>query len=156
MLAGALRTYLSRNWDTAVEIVGLARIAGGASRETWRFDALVDGAVRPLILRRDPGGSLIETERALEFSALKTVYGRLPVPEPLILESGGRELERPFFIMARIDGGLVPSPIQPDPYGEHASVILPQSPSPERRSPRWRPVPDRMNAGVSRLTIGPA
>jgi aminoglycoside phosphotransferase (APT) family kinase protein len=123
MLAGALRTYLSRNWDTAVEIVGLARIAGGASRETWRFDALVDGAVRPLILRRDPGGSLIETERALEFSALKTVYGRLPVPEPLILESGGRELERPFFIMARIDGGLVPSPIQPDPYGEHAAAI---------------------------------
>lgn len=122
-LAEALRAYLSRHWDGAVEIAELARIAGGASRETWRFDARVADIVRPLILRRDPGGSLIETERALEFAALRTVHGRLPVPEPLILEHEGRELDRPFFIMTRIDGGLVPSPVQPDPYGEHATAI---------------------------------
>ncbi len=122
-LAEALQTYLSRHWGMAVEIAGLARIPGGASRETWRLDALVAGETRPLILRRDPGGSLIETERALEYAAFQTVHGRLPVPKPLILELDGRELERPFFIMSRIDGGLVPSPLQPDPYGEHAAVL---------------------------------
>lgn len=35
------------------EITGLRRLSGGASRETWAFDA--DG--RPLILRHDPPAS---------------------------------------------------------------------------------------------------
>jgi hypothetical protein len=32
-------------------------------------------------------------------------------------------LERPFFIMSRIDGGQVPSVMNLEPYGEHASAI---------------------------------
>src|SRR6478752_3183295 len=32
------------------------RLSGGASQETWSFDAVIDGALIPLILRRAPGG----------------------------------------------------------------------------------------------------
>ena len=32
----------------------LKRESGGASRQTWRFDAVVDGKRHGLILRRDP------------------------------------------------------------------------------------------------------
>jgi aminoglycoside phosphotransferase (APT) family kinase protein len=41
----------------AVRIEGLDRLSGGASRETWRFDAVDDAGTRhELILRRDPPG----------------------------------------------------------------------------------------------------
>ena len=33
------------------------RLSGGASQETWSFDAAVGGATEPLILRRSPGGA---------------------------------------------------------------------------------------------------
>ena len=123
-LSDAIAAYLGRTWDEPVEIVDLARISGGASRETYRFDALVGGERRPLILRRDPPGSLIETDRRSEFMALKSFNGRgVAAPEPLILELDGAELERPFFVMARIDGGATASPFQPDPYAPHADAI---------------------------------
>ena len=43
-------------WDH-VDITALTRLSGGASRETWSFDAGGDGKVLPLILRRDPPGA---------------------------------------------------------------------------------------------------
>ena len=122
-LADDLGTYLCRHWGEPVRIEQLSRIPGGASRETWRFDAILGDKRRPLILRRDPGDSLIETERRVEFAALQTAQGLMPAPEPLILEEGASELGRPFFIMTRVDGGQVPSPFAPDPYGTHAGAI---------------------------------
>ena len=122
-LRDALEAYLSRCWGAPVGVDALARIPGGASRETWRFDAVVDGERRALILRRDPGGSLIETERRVEYAALRTVQEILPVPAPVLLEEDGAALGAPFFIMTRIDGGEVPSPFAPDPYGIHAATL---------------------------------
>ena len=123
-LADALSTYLGRAWGEPVAIEALSRISGGASRETYKFDALVGGERRALILRRDPPGSLIETDRRSEFLALKSFHGRgVAAPEPLILEDEGAELERPFFIMARVDGGRTASPFSPDPYAPHAAAL---------------------------------
>jgi aminoglycoside phosphotransferase (APT) family kinase protein len=123
-IATGLASYLSRAWGEPVVIEALSRISGGASRETYRFDALVGGGRRPLILRRDPPGSLIETDRRSEFLALKSFHGRgVAAPEPLILEDEGAELERPFFIMTRIESGAASSPFAPDPYAPHAAEL---------------------------------
>ena len=123
-LAERLGVYLTRTWGEPVEVEKLARISGGASRETYRFDAKLASGRRPLILRRDPPGSLIETDRRSEFLALKSFHGRgVSAPEPLVLELEGAELERPFFIMARVDGGATGSPFQPDPYAPHAAQL---------------------------------
>ena len=123
-IAESLATYLTRAWGEPVVIEALSRISGGASRETYRFDAVVGGQRRPLILRRDPPGSLIETDRRSEFLALKSFHGRgVAAPEPLILEDEGAELERPFFIMARVETGAAASPFAPDPYGAHAAEL---------------------------------
>ncbi|WP_425229108.1 phosphotransferase family protein [Sphingomonas sp.] len=122
-LTDDLAAYLGRQWGAAVAVEGLARIPGGASRETWRFDAVVGNARRPLILRRDPGDSLIETERRVEFAALQTAQGRVPAPAPLLLEEGAAALGAPFFVMERIDGGSVASPFSPDPYGAAAATL---------------------------------
>jgi hypothetical protein len=41
-LAEQLSAYLGNLWNTKVEIEGLARIPGGASRQTYRFDAVMN------------------------------------------------------------------------------------------------------------------
>ncbi|KQT34767.1 aminoglycoside phosphotransferase [Sphingomonas sp. Leaf412] len=121
--APQVEAYLSRLWDAPVAITGLARIPGGASRETWRFDAEVEGETRGLILRRDPGGSLIDTESETEFRAYQSAWGVLPVPRAIALERDGAELERPFIVMERIDGGEVASPFAADAYGPHGEAL---------------------------------
>jgi aminoglycoside phosphotransferase (APT) family kinase protein len=122
-LAQQLERYLSRVWAEEVRVRDLARIPGGASRETYRFDAQMRGASRGLILRRDPIGSLIDTDRQIEFLAYKSFHGLVPVPEPLLLETEGGLLERPFFIMSRVDGGKVASVMMAEPYGDQAACI---------------------------------
>ncbi|MBI1187580.1 MAG: phosphotransferase [Alphaproteobacteria bacterium] len=123
-----LADYLAQTLQTGpVRVENLSRIPGGASRETYRFDAVTEdiaGGVRGFILRRDPPDSLIDTERALEFAAYKSFFGRgVPVPEAIALVADDSVLERPFFIMERIDHGASSSPFQPDPFGAHRESI---------------------------------
>jgi aminoglycoside phosphotransferase (APT) family kinase protein len=123
-LAEAIATYLSRAWNEPVTVEKLARISGGASRETYRFDAVTAAGSQPLILRRDPPGSLIETDRRAEFLALKSFHGRgVAAPEPLILEEQGAELERPFFVMRRVDGGMTSSPFARNAYAPNEAAL---------------------------------
>ena len=122
-LGRRLEQYLGQHWGENVEVRDLTRIPGGASRETYRFDAEIGGKIRGMILRRDPVGGLIDTDRQTEFMAYQSFHGSVPVPEPLVLETEGGALERPFFIMSRIDGGQVPSVMNLEPYGEHAGAI---------------------------------
>src|SRR3990172_647113 len=87
----------------------LWRIPGGASRETWAFDALwQEGGEQTshgFILRRDPDASVLETERDLEFRVMEAVWSQgVPVPKMHWLEQDGAWLNRPVFVMDRIDG----------------------------------------------------
>ncbi len=103
-----MAAYLAEKLPDAadVRVDGLERIFGGASRETYRF-VLRTGREesRRLILRRDPPGSLIETERAVEYAAYRAFYGTaVPVPEALWLEQESSWLDYPFFIMEELAG----------------------------------------------------
>lgn len=128
-LARNLAAYLAETLGADDLIVtGLARIPGGASRETYRFRARYskDGKThdRALILRRDPASSLIETERANEFRAYRAFHAlNFPVPEPIALELDGRVLERPFFVMEEIGNCEAASILASDPYGAHRQKI---------------------------------
>jgi aminoglycoside phosphotransferase (APT) family kinase protein len=106
-----LATYLAARLAGAerVEVSGLERIHGGASRETSRFVLRYeqDGrrVERRLILRRDPPGSLIETDRRVEFAAYRAFHGTaVPVPEALWLEEDPGPLDHPFFVMEELAG----------------------------------------------------
>jgi aminoglycoside phosphotransferase (APT) family kinase protein len=60
-------------------------------------------------LRRDPEASLLETERDVEFRVYQALQGSgVPVPEVLWLERDPRWLERPFFVMTRLQGDASP------------------------------------------------
>jgi len=93
-----------------VTVTNLYRIPGGASRETWSVDAQwLDADSREqrggFIIRRDPPASLLESDRELEFAFYRSFENTsVPVPHPLWLETDPALLDRPFFVMERIDG----------------------------------------------------
>ncbi len=123
-LANRLADYLRTLMGESVTVQNLARIPGGASRETYRFDAVTAAGVRGMILRRDPPDSLIDTDRRLEYLAYRSFHPLgIPTPEPIALEESEGPLERPFFLMSRVDGGAAASPIAVDPYAPHARAI---------------------------------
>jgi aminoglycoside phosphotransferase (APT) family kinase protein len=108
--AAAVR-YLQHVMPAATDVAvhDLRRIVGGASRQTWSLDAAwrEDGVARRqgLIVRLDPGASLLETDRALEFAVYRGIAGSdIPVPGALWLEPTGEWLGAPFFVLERIDG----------------------------------------------------
>lgn len=92
-----------------VSVRGLYRIPGGASRETWSFDATWSDAAgaqaQGFILRRDPEASLLVTARDVEYDVYRAfAQTTVPVPRVYWVESDPAVLERPFFVMERIDG----------------------------------------------------
>jgi aminoglycoside phosphotransferase (APT) family kinase protein len=82
----------------AAEIRGVKLLTGGASRETWSFDALIDGKWRPLVLRCDRAGRKPMTLEALAFEAAASVG----VPEPEIVAR-----DEAFLIMERVEGETI-------------------------------------------------
>jgi aminoglycoside phosphotransferase (APT) family kinase protein len=110
-LESRLAAYIAAHMPDAqdVKVEDLARISGGASRETYRFRLTwAEGGwarERKLILRRDPPASLIDTERRIEFEAYRAFRGTgVPVPEMLWLEEASEALDHPFFIAEEIVG----------------------------------------------------
>ncbi|HEY1688864.1 MAG TPA: phosphotransferase family protein [Solirubrobacteraceae bacterium] len=89
------------------EIIALQRASLGRSRENWLFDALWDDGSdpEPLIVRRDPEGGLVNTDRALEFQVLRALEDSvLPTPAVRWLDATGDWLGRPSLIMRRQPG----------------------------------------------------
>jgi len=68
-------------------VANLRRLSGGASQETWQFDAVGKAGARRLILRRAPGGERqSETAAGLETeAALIDLAGKAGVPEPPVV-----------------------------------------------------------------------
>jgi len=129
-LAAYIATKLPR--ASELQVHSLDRIFGGASRETYRFVLSYreggEKLERRLILRRDPPGSLIETERVVEFGAYRAFYRTaVPVPEALWLEEESDWLDYPFFIMEELHG-LESSPqlLLGPPYSDYAERLAEQ------------------------------
>ncbi len=92
-----------------VSVTNLFRIPGGASRETWMFDAAWqdEGGEKShaFVVRKDPPASLLETDREAEYGFYSTFWGTtVPVPRMRWLENDASILGGPFFIMDRILG----------------------------------------------------
>lgn len=128
VLREAVIGLLGEEWgDHGLQIRDLRRLTGGASRETWSFDALRgDGSLVPLVLRRDPPG----TERtgggmANEAAAIETAAG-VGVPEPRLYLSGDAHsaVGSDFMIMERVEGETLPRRILRDSRFERARQSL--------------------------------
>jgi len=120
-LQGGLSDFLAAKWRPGAQVCDLARIPGGASRETWRLKVHAGEASRGMVVRIDPETSLIDTDRRTEYRAMEAAFkAGLPAPETLFLEEDLRWLGRPFSITAEVTGcQAAPGGIPP----EHRDAI---------------------------------
>ena len=111
-----LSTMLSQLLDGA-SIHELHRLSGGASRETWRFEA--DG--RPLILQRQRAGD--DRDMLIEAGVVRAAAaGGAPVPA--LLEARRRDDGMAFMVLEAIEGETIARKIQRDPEFADARETL--------------------------------
>lgn len=95
----------------ADEVRGLVRLSGGASRETWAFDAVVDGTTRPLILQRERAAGIRPEGMKVEAGVLRAASA-VGVPVPAVVASdgdgGGSGLGNAFLVVERLEGESIP------------------------------------------------
>ena len=95
--------------DADVVVADLSRVTTGRSRENWLFEAHwteARGRVsEELIVRVDPDGGLIETDRSVEFAVLQALEPTsVPAPRVRWLDADGSRLGRPSLVMVREPG----------------------------------------------------
>ena len=126
-LEDRLRVVVSDALGDDVAIERLQQLTGGASRETWSFDAVSGGgAARPLILRRDPPGAPRANRGSMSLQAHAIdAARRAGVPEPEIhaFSDDPEALGGGYIVMERIDGETVPRRILRD---EAIAPVLPR------------------------------
>lgn len=119
------------------DIIDLKRLSGGANLETWSFDAVMDGVLRPLILRRlpisDASGTVGEpavTVGSIDINVecallpLAKSYD-VPVPQVVKMLTPEHELGR-GYIMTREPGEALPQRLLTDPRYAEVRKALPR------------------------------
>ena len=130
-VAAVLAAAAARHFGGPASIEKLARESGGASRQTWSFDAVVKGERHGLILRRDPpilstappgdgpgkAGNERSTalDRATEFRVLAAAHkAGVRAPEPLFELKASDGLGE-AYVMRRIGGTAIARKLLRDP-----------------------------------------
>jgi aminoglycoside phosphotransferase (APT) family kinase protein len=150
-LADFIRTQ--RSDIDEIECVAYETMAGGYSRSmaraTIRYACGDRTTEEVIVLRGDPppGHSMIETDRAHEWSVLErlTELDCIPIPTARHFDSTGEHLGTKAIVMDHVDGGSLQSVIeQLDDYGDH----------PERLARLWGSIntitPEQLPAAVPR------
>ncbi|MEV5551900.1 phosphotransferase family protein [Streptomyces sp. NPDC052309] len=109
-LTDGIARCLAAAYGGPVSVSSLRRLSGGASRETWSFDA--DGPAgsrHALVLRRDPAGSPRPEAMAMEARLLDAAR-RAGVPVAAVVASGDGVdgIGTPYLVMERVDGETIP------------------------------------------------
>ena len=117
-LAAALEPVLG----TPVEIDGLRRLTGGASRETWSFTANGDA----LILRRDPPGRPNAPGAMRREADVMRACRRAGLRAPeVLLDDDGTLLGTAGLVMRHVDGETIARRIlRDDAYAEARRVLV--------------------------------
>jgi len=127
-----LAAFLTRAHNAkSVRIDHLRLLTGGASRQTWSFDATIDAAdgstpTLALVLRADPRRTAGLMSRETECHLLQAAHDAgVPVPEVHLM--GDDSLDAPFFLMERIDGETIPRRLlRDDAYAQARDVMTGQ------------------------------
>ncbi|MEW2360196.1 phosphotransferase family protein [Spirillospora sp. NPDC029432] len=113
VLAGLLERRLGAVLGERAAVSGLARLTGGASRETWSFAVSAGGAPRRLVLRRDPVGEAGHGAReaagmAREAAAIAAAAAA-GVPVPRLVDAGTDAgiVGSPYLITEHVDGETI-------------------------------------------------
>jgi aminoglycoside phosphotransferase (APT) family kinase protein len=118
-----VRAVVSAAVGEPVEVGDMARVPGGASRETWSFTVrMPDGNASRFVLRRDPPGAAVSGLR-LEAALLEAATrAGVPVPRVLAAGDGATELGTAYLIMEFVEGETIPRRIL---RAEHLAEVRP-------------------------------
>jgi aminoglycoside phosphotransferase (APT) family kinase protein len=112
------------------EIRDLRRLSGGASRQTWSFDAVDDeGSVRELVLQQERPGALpvgggMATEVAVVQAAARA---GVPVPTVVADATGDGSLGAAGMVVERLAGEAIPRRIlRDDAFAEARAALVGQ------------------------------
>jgi aminoglycoside phosphotransferase (APT) family kinase protein len=125
VLARSLARRLSAVLGTEVSIARLSRMTGGASRETWAFEAVTDDGPRSLVLRREPPVPGRPGGMALEAAAIAAAR-RAGVPVPRLIDSGTDPavLGAPYLITEFVEGETIARRLlREDRYAEARAMM---------------------------------
>lgn len=111
-LEDRLRKFLMPRVEASkLSIEGLRRTSYGFSRENWPFDATwtrADGSTGhgEFLLRRDPVGGVLSTDRVIEVAVIDALSNVLEVPSPEVfwVDLEGEHFGRPSLVMKRTHG----------------------------------------------------
>ncbi len=124
-----LTSFIQRNSGAqSVTIENAERVSGGASRETWTWDAVLDYGDRaetiPGILRAEPSkGYEASVSRQLEYWSIRAAWETgAKVPEPLW--DGDDTFGVTFMTMKRVDGEVIGSRLIRGEQYAHAREVL--------------------------------
>ncbi|MBK5332070.1 MAG: phosphotransferase family protein, partial [Ilumatobacteraceae bacterium] len=105
----------------ATEIANLTRLSGGASRDTWRFEA--DG--RRLILQRQREGDV--RDMATEIAAVRAAAAAdVPTARIVAASTDVTQLGAAYMILTDVAGETTPRKILRDDQYERARILLPR------------------------------
>ncbi|TMB66102.1 MAG: phosphotransferase family protein [Chloroflexi bacterium] len=111
-LSSRLCSFLQRTHNArSVRIDDFRLLTGGASRQTWSFDAVIEHAdgkseMLSLVLRMDPRTEAGQMSRETEFALLKAAHEE-GVPVAKVRLMGDESLGAPGFLMERVEGETI-------------------------------------------------
>ena len=132
-LRGRLGAFLADRLGVPVDVSDLRPLAGGASRAAYAVDVDIPCGVEAghyaAVLRLDLGGDIYADalSRSQEFEVLSVAREHdVMVPQVLWNAAGSTALERPFFVMERVDGETIGAKIVRSPHLAEARTHLPR------------------------------
>jgi aminoglycoside phosphotransferase (APT) family kinase protein len=122
-LAGRLAEVMAGALSAPVEVGGMERLPGGASRQTWGFwTRAADGTRADWVLRMArPGSSGLGKEPALLAAA--RAQG-VPVPSVVAAEEEPSRLGPAFMVLSRVPGETIPRRILRDDLYARARPVM--------------------------------
>ena len=128
-LAARLETFLTTKAGVPVRVGNLRQLTGGASRDTWSFDADLGGERVGLVLRRRPGGRHLRRgaqPRGRVSRAGNRSCRRRSCPPAALARPDAAVLGAPFFVMDRLEGESVGRRVVREPALAEARRKLPR------------------------------
>ncbi len=128
-----LARAFDRRFSSGHQVENLVRLSAGASREAYSFELhQPDGAIRSLILKRDPPDAPVNpddnrfgADRQTEAAILAAAFqAGVPVPQ-LLLQPDSDDGIGDGFVMQALAGETLPQKILRDPELAHARQGLP-------------------------------
>jgi aminoglycoside phosphotransferase (APT) family kinase protein len=128
-LRNGLTAFMTNETGASIHISHLSPLAGGASRESWLVDMMIDGQSEKLVLRKDLPTSMHQDAltRRQEFRVMQSAFdANVKCARMRFLCDDKTVLGMPFFLMDFVEGVSIGRKVITAPELEHARQLLPE------------------------------